>query len=424
MATPTSYNLVHIITSGEYKTPLVASQVFDRAQAQATISGAGKPASVSVWIIVPMREVFDKAAKNTVASLQQRCPAIKIHLIGCISRLGNWPAIPTIKKLRRSLKGKTVYHCRGESSFEWADAARKSFPGDAIVIDIRGYWPLERLINGDVTDEKDMSAAQRIVYDSDVNRLKNIIAGSEWMCTVSEPLRRYMIDHCGASKDSVLIPCCVNNTIADTNRDKIRQELNLGNNTAILYLGGTQKYQCLEELVMPFMRSALTVSDNTIAVFITQNKDKMTGLLTQFGIDMNRVRMLSVPQNKVADYLTAMDMGLLLRAASPLNNFSQPVKFGEYLSAGIPVVLEAGTGDIAGMLNEYNIGCVIQLEGKNTDTALNDEVQVALDWFHTNRQLARTNTRKFIEEQYTWQANVPKERSMYAASLELAGTAK
>ena len=412
----TAYSIVHIITSGEYKAPLLASQVFDRAQVQAVTAGPGKPSSVHVWIMVPMRELKEKNCTDIVDNLRKRCPDISIKMIGGIGRLNNWPSIPTLKRARASIKTRVVYHCRGESSFLWGQIMKKRLKGDAVVIDVRGYQPLERFVNQEIYDEKDMSAEQKAHYNKDVALLRTTIQNADAVCTVSEPLRQYIINHVNAPADTALIPCCVKNTIPDTQREKIRQQLNIGDKTAILYLGGTQKYQHLEDLVIPFVKSAIDQSANHIGVFLTQNKDSMQQLLKKFGVDESRTRLLSVPQDEVGGYLTAMDMGLLLRSPNALNNFSQPVKFGEYLSAGLPVILEHGTGNIAAMLNQYKIGHVVHLTGK-TGADFDNEVKKALQWETENKNQVRTNTRTFVEQNYTWNANLAAERDMYLGAL-------
>lgn len=418
--TDTRYNLVHIITGGEYKAPLLASQVFDRAQIQAQTAGVSKPESVSVWIIVPMRECYDKTCVRIVEKLRLRCPDISIKMVGGIGRLNNWPLLTTMKKLRRQLKHRTVYHCRGEASFIWAKKMKATFQNDATVLDIRGYWPLERYVNDGIFDEKDMSPEQKSVFRKDYELLKRSIDSSDAVCTVSEPLRQYLIENVNAPSDTALIPCCVKTTIADTQRQQIRAQLNLEGKLAILYLGGTQKYQHVEDLVMPFMKSALRLSDKVVAVLLTQNKDRMNEIIRKNKLDEDRIRLMSVAQNEVANYLTAMDAGLLLRAPNALNNFSQPVKFGEYLSAGVPVILEKGTGNIAETLGKYGIGCVVALSGKNTESAIDDEVRTALDWIDSNKDSVRKNTIDFVENNYTWAANLDVERKMYVGALTKA----
>jgi glycosyltransferase involved in cell wall biosynthesis len=277
---------------------------------------------------------------------------------------------------------------------------------------------MERFINnGDITN---MSTAQKEVYDYEVERLRQTIKNSNMVCTVSEPLKTYLIKHVDAGENTVVLPCSVSDIVNDNNRERIRQELNIKDKTAILYLGGTQKGQYLEELVIPFIASAITNSDSCVGIFITQNKEVMLGLLAKFNINPDKIRVISVAQNEVADYLTGMDMGLLLRAPSVQNTFSQPVKFGEYLSAGIPIVLEEGTGDLAEKLNKNNIGCVIRLSDKTVQQDFDNEVKKALVWYETNKNSARINARNYVEECYTWKANLQNERDMYIHALQQA----
>ncbi len=422
MSAVNPYHLVHIVGGGEHKTPLVASQVFDRAQVQAVTGGQDKPLSVSVWIIVPMRVAYDKESNAIISSLKLRCPDIHIEIIAGINRFNDWPGRGKLHRLRNALKGRVVFHCRGEMFFDWPYAVKKKHPEDAIVLDVRGFFPLERFINDHhIVEVSDMTPPQKDMYTKDLKRLQYAVDHSECVATVSEPLRQYLIQQVKAGQDTTVIPCCVKNTVPDNRRDKIRQLLNIGDRTAILYLGGVHKNQYLEELGIPFIQSALSISNKYAGVFITQNKDKMMQLLTKFSLDMDRVRVISVPQNEVADYLTGMDIGLLLRAPSKQNNFSQPVKFGEYLAAGVPVVLEEGTGDIATLLNKYGIGCVVKLSDKQKQTDFDNEVRKALEWLRENSNTVRHNTRSFVDECYTWEANVPAERMMYARALQKAG---
>lgn len=412
-----SYHLVHIVTDGEYKTPLVASQLFDRAQVQVSTPGENKPLSVSVWIIEPMRDVWDKQCQAHIKKLQDRCPDVSIKLIGAIGRLKNWPALQRMRLLRR-IKGDVpvVYHCRGEMSLQWAQQLKKGYKQDALVLDIRGFWPLERLAAKDIYDTTTLNDADAAMYLTDIDALKNTVASSNAVTTVSEPLKDYLVKHAGAPANSYVIPCCVMGTTADTQREAIRQELDITGRKALLYLGGTQKYQHLEDLVFPFLRSALKQSADYVAVFITQNAGRIQELIDAFGLPVSQTRVKSVQQNEVAAYLTAMDAGLLLRAPSVLNTFAQPVKLGEYLGAGLPVIVEEGTGNVAEMLAPGNIGYAVKLTG-TAPGAFDEEVQKALRWLEQDFVQKRVKAREFVESRYTWAANASYEREMYINAL-------
>jgi len=416
------YNLVHVVSSGEYKTPLLATQVFERAEMEATLPGPGKPLSVQVWIILPMREaIFSKATRSIIKNLEKRCPNVPIKLIGGIGRFKNWPRNLILNLFRKKLKERTIYHCRGESSINEIIFLKKMYPQDSFILDVRGYWPLEKFVEEDVYFIKDMNAAQKARYDEQVNRLQRSIAYADRVCTVSEPLRKYLIGHDKAKENTVVIPCCVKETIADTNRDKIRKELNIENKIAILYLGGTQKYQNLEEMTIPFISSAIAQTKQAVGVFITNNQGEMEALLNKLNADMNNIRLLSIPQDKVGQYLTAMDMGIFLKVPSDLKGFYQPVKLGEYLSAGLPVILEEGTGEIATILNKYDIGFVVKLYDKNQQEDFDGEVAKTIDWYKANEKEVRARAKQFVQEHYTWQANIQHERNMYMETLMETG---
>lgn len=112
------YNLVHITTGGEYKAPLVASQLFDQAECQATNGGTDAPGKVAAWVIGAMREYRDPVAQEKIRSLQERCPHIQIVMTNGISRLQQFPVMQLMGMQRCKLGKKTpvIYHCRGGRS--------------------------------------------------------------------------------------------------------------------------------------------------------------------------------------------------------------------------------------------------------------------------------------------------------------------
>jgi glycosyltransferase involved in cell wall biosynthesis len=320
---------------------------------------------------------------------------------------------------RRLGKNPVVYHCRGEATFSWGEKIAAKRAGDSIVVDIRGFWPIERLASQGVFSPDAIGDTQQAVFDTDVESLRYAISHGNMVTTVSAPLKDYLVQNYNAPDNTSIIPCCVNNVINDSQRDKVRQQLALSDKKAILYLGGTQKYQHLDDLVFPFFQSALAQSENCVAVFITQNMSAIQQLIEKFRLPAGRVRLISVPQQEVGRYLSAMDAGLLLRAPSFLNAFSQPVKLGEYLSAGLPVVVEKGTGSVQEMLAPYDIAFAVNIHNRST-TDLDAEVSKTLNWIGASNSSRREAARGFVEQHYTWKAYVQHERKMYMDSL--AGT--
>jgi glycosyltransferase involved in cell wall biosynthesis len=85
----------------------------------------------------------------------------------------------------------------------------------------------------------------------------------------------------------------------------------------------------------------------------------MKAAVAGHGLAAEDVTVLGVPHHEVPRYLAAGDIGLLLREPSLVNAVASPVKFAEYLAAGLPVVLTEGIGDYSDLAMRNNLGVVL-----------------------------------------------------------------
>lgn len=70
----------------------------------------------------------------------------------------------------------------------------------------------------------------------------------------------------------------------------------------------------------------------------------------------------TVAPDAIAGELFARDIGLCLIASSPSKIASSPTRFGEYLAAGMPVIVTAGVGDLEAIVEEHAVGVVLRGE--------------------------------------------------------------
>ena len=47
-------------------------------------------------------------------------------------------------------------------------------------------------------------------------------------------------------------------------------------------------------------------------------------------------------------------------ASSPVNSVASPVKFGEFMAAGLPVIISDGVGDFSDLVQRENVGMVVR----------------------------------------------------------------
>ncbi len=411
------YHLVHVITGGEFLKPLVVNQVFERAHTQALTPGYGKPISVSVWILEPMRVFLSKYSATYVRNLRRQFPNINIQIFGGINRWGNfpmrWMLFPFLSK-RNGIY--TIFHCRGESSFELLKSQIFLHSAYRFLVDIRGYWPLELLSKFDVFSPEKAESSIEVAYTDIKNRFDRIIKNVHGVFTVSNPLKQFLIKEHDISSDVTVVPCCVESAFSLEKRDLIRNQLGISGKNAFLYLGSVTRYQHIEDLVLPFMYALTRASKENVAVLLTQDIEAMKSLVRSFDFPKDQIIVRSVLKNEINDFTSAMDAGLLLRAPSLLNSFAQPVKFGEYLANGLPVIVESGTGEVGDLVNYHGIGRVVSTYNMSTSEIDRQAFEITR-WIEKERQTLSYKTRNFISKEYTWRAYLEIERSAYIMAL-------
>jgi hypothetical protein len=74
----------------------------------------------------------------------------------------------------------------------------------------------------------------------------------------------------------------------------------------------------------------------------------------------NQVERKWLAPEEVSQYLEIGDYGLLLRPESITNEVASPVKFAEYVGAGLKVLISPNIGDFSEFTLKNNLGSVIK----------------------------------------------------------------
>jgi glycosyltransferase involved in cell wall biosynthesis len=95
-----------------------------------------------------------------------------------------------------------------------------------------------------------------------------------------------------------------------------------------------------------------------------------------------------------------------------VNRVASPVKFAEYLHAGLPVVLTRGIGDASGWVREHGLGVVLE---RPWDAGNAGEVLRALDGLESDR------CRRFARERLDFDVTVPLYEEVYRRAASGGG---
>lgn len=164
---------------------------------------------------------------------------------------------------------------------------------------------------------------------------------------------------------------------------RLRQELGFRESDIVLvYSGSSAGWQSFS-LVDEFLHPLLSANENIRLVFLSNEKPKDSKTFRDFS---TRIITRWVKPSEVRNILLAADYGLLVRENTVTNKVASPVKFAEYLSCGLQVIISEEVGDFSTFVKEKNCGYI--------HTALPTLQRPAYDQKEKNYKLALENFSK------------------------------
>lgn len=130
-----------------------------------------------------------------------------------------------------------------------------------------------------------------------------------------------------------------------SSRNQVRESLGVDLNSPLLvYAGSLGEQYCLLEMFAIFEYVLEKRSDARFLI-MTGSPEYAVNKLASFPKIKEDVIIISVTPKQVSKYLAAADIGLALRKASFSMQAVAPIKLGEYLLCGVPVIASRGIGD-------------------------------------------------------------------------------
>lgn len=161
-------------------------------------------------------------------------------------------------------------------------------------------------------------------------------------------------------------------TVSSEERFRTRSKLGVPLDAPLLvYAGSLGPQYCLAEMLQLF-RHVLNRRSDARLLLLTASKDIVERSLEMKGIGAGLVITQHVPPDSVPAYLACADVGIALRRESFSMQGVAPVKLGEYLLCGLPIICSAGIGD------DERLPAQVALTLIDTD---DDSLRFAANWF-------------------------------------------
>ena len=247
-----------------------------------------------------------------------------------------------------------------------------------LLFDIRGFFP-EEYTDAGVWKENGW------LYKSVKKIEKWLFKESDGFVVLTEKAREILFPESAETgfdkfqRPVEVIPCCVDlkrfEVANDTSRMEMRRKYNLEKRRVIVYVGSFGGWYMTEEMA-DFFGTAKMQDDSTFALVLTQSDAEMVAaLLIKRGLSENDFLIKKVTPAEIPLYLSASDIAISFIKACYSKLSSSPTKIAEYLASGVPIITNRGVGDVAEMIEENQVGAVI--EDFTTQSYLNALQKVA-----------------------------------------------
>jgi len=258
-----------------------------------------------------------------------------------------------------------IIHCRSYIAALIGIKMKKKF-ATKFVFDMRGFWADER-VDGKIWNIErfifkkvyHFFKRKEVVFLENADKIISLTNNAKskilnWQHLHNQPLA---ID---------VIPCCVDMERFDPQKINsktslyLKEKLNISENDFVLtYLGSIGTWYMLEEM-LDFFKQLIITQPNSKFLFITgEDPEYIYREANKRAIPKHYFIVKRTDYTEVPLYLSISDYSIFFILPVFSKSASSPIKQGEIMSMGIPIVCNAGVGDTDFVINKYKCGLLV-----------------------------------------------------------------
>lgn len=258
-----------------------------------------------------------------------------------------------------------VIHAEALYCARLAAMVKEAMPNIAFSIDWHGVAPEEARMGGSHESRvKAMEDAERLLLHAcDLNVFVSKVMETHYCKKYDFKTLRH-----------VTVPCCVSDERFPVLHVEDATKMPADGALIFAYAGTMVDWQCGPEMIELF--SALHRHDARCRFMLLVPKSdqpKVHEYAERSGLPQEAYNMTEVAHHEVPGRLRQSHVGVLIRKNDPVNVVSSPTKFGEYLAAGLPVLMTDCIGDFSQLVADQSVGFVIPSECLNKQGMLLDQ---------------------------------------------------
>lgn len=274
----------------------------------------------------------------------------------------------------------------------------KKFSNVKVVYDNRG------LVSNEFDNRKRIRIFAEILIE------KYLLKNSDEIIVVSEAFKRYLFTKYPEYDLNKKITVIVNSfsekrfTYSEQVRLKQRRDNNLEDKIVMVYSGPSVFWQRFDLVLATF--KLLKEMNKKSFLLVVSYDPEIKKIILNSGIDESDFAVHNVIASEVNSYLIMGDFGVIFRDDRIRSKVCAPIKLGEYLASGLPVLCMNQIGDTDEIVSEYKVGVIMEDE-KEIQNKLKEIVELA------NEPDIKLRCRKAAEEKLSSNLSSQKYYDVY-----------
>ena len=307
-----------------------------------------------------------------------------------------------------------MVHCRSYVAADTGLQLKKAF-GIKFFFDMRGFWADEKK---DGSWNMNNPFYKRI-YSYYKKKEAAYLQNADYIISLTEAGKTEMMKWPSFNKEIPLqvIPCCTDMdhfTLTDQqSRQRARKILGIEEDYFVLsYLGSIGTWYMLEEMLLFFKQLKKKYGKAKFLILTHSHADQIFSKADSLDVDKADLILKEATRIEVPQLLKASDLNISFIRPVYSKISSSPTKLGEVLSMGIPVIVNAGVGDVQSITEYTGGGYVLKDFSEN---AFAKAIDTMSQWMHTDPKEIRAKAEHF----YSLQRGIELYRKCYAELLPI-----
>jgi glycosyltransferase involved in cell wall biosynthesis len=252
-------------------------------------------------------------------------------------------------------------HCRSDLPGIVGLRLRRRF-GIPVLYDMRAFWPDERAEGGSWDQS---SLLWRAVFNYFKRRQRELLATADEVVALSDDGARAIAElkvrECALPV--TVIPCCADFDLfvppTTLTRAAARAELGLAGDSPLLVHVGSIGANCLLDEMIDFFTVYREQRPGAQFLLVAPSGEgAIRASASRRGVQ-DSVHVRSADRDEVPRWLGAADAGIMFVRPVWSKRAASPTKLGEMLAVGLPVVANAGVGDVRAILEKAGAGVTV-----------------------------------------------------------------